>query len=93
MEGIIATVLPYISPAALPLVIVVIAIAYIQNQRKDTGKKRDAFQTLSEYRISKLEENQGELTESIKELQKSIVDLQISVNNLCIELKTRDKND
>ena len=87
MEAIIATILPYIPSAAIPIVVVVIAVAWIQSQRKEVGKKRDDFQTLTEYRISKLEENQSNLTESIKELQKSIVDLQISVNSLVIELK------
>lgn len=87
MEAIIATVLPYIPSAAIPIVVVVIAVAWIQSQRKEVAKKRDDFQTLTEYRISKLEENQSNLTESIKELQKSIVDLQISVNSLVIELK------
>lgn len=87
METIIATILPYVPSAAIPVIIVVIAVAWIQSQRKEVGKKRDDFQTLTEYRIAKLEENQSNLTESIKELQKSIVDLQISVNSLVIELK------
>jgi uncharacterized coiled-coil protein SlyX len=93
METIISTILPYISSSALPLVIVVIAVVWIQTQRKDIGKKRDDFQTLTEYRLKLLEENQSELSESIKELKDSVISLQISVNTLTIELKNMTHND
>ena len=91
MENIIATVLPYISPAALPLVVVVIAFIYIQSQRKETGKKRDDFQVLTEYRLKLLETSQNDLKDSIKELQDSIIQLQLSVNTLCAEIKNLEK--
>lgn len=87
MESLIATLIPYIPSAAIPLVVVVIAVVWIQTQRKDIGKKRDDFQTLTEYRLKLLEENQSELSESIKELKDSVISLQISVNTLTIELK------
>ena len=91
MESIIATIIPYISPAALPLVVVIIAVVYIQSQRKETGKKRDDFQTLTEYRLKLLETGQTDLKESIKELQDSIVSLQISINTLITEFKNLEK--
>lgn len=91
METIISTIIPYISPAALPLVVVVIAFLYIQSQRKETGKKRDDFQTLTEYRLKLLETSQSDLKESIKELQDSIVSLQISINTLITEFKNLEK--
>lgn len=91
MESLITTIIPYISPAALPLVVVVIAIVYIQSQRKETGKKRDDFQVLTEYRLKLLETSQTDLKESIKELQDSIISLQLSVNTLCAEIKNLEK--
>lgn len=93
MESIISTILPYISSSALPLVIVVIAIAWIQTQRKDIGKKRDEFQALTNYRLDKIEQNQSELSESIKELKDSVISLQISVNTLTVELKNLSHSD
>ena len=93
MESIISAILPYISSSALPLVIVVIAVVWIQTQRKDIGKKRDDFQILTEYRLKLLEQNQSELSESIKELKDSVISLQISVNTLTIELKNIGHND
>lgn len=93
MENFIAAILPYIPSAAIPVVIVVIAIAWIQTQRKDTGKKRDEFQALTNYRLDKIEQNQGELSESIKELKDSVISLQISVNTLTVELKNMSHND
>lgn len=92
METIIATIIPYISSSALPLVVVVIAVVWIQAQRKDTGKKRDEFQALTNYRLDKIEQNQGELSESIKELKDSVIALQLSVNTLTVELKNRNHN-
>lgn len=91
MESLITTIIPYISPAALPLVVVIIAVVYIQSQRKETGKKRDDFQTLTEYRLKLLETSQRDLKESIRELQDSIVALQLSVNTLCAEIKNLEK--
>lgn len=91
MESLITTIIPYISPAALPLVVVIIAVVYIQSQRKETGKKRDDFQTLTEYRLKLLETSQSDLKESIRELQDSIVALQLSVNTLCAEIKNLEK--
>lgn len=91
MESLITTIIPYISPAALPLVVVIIAVVYIQSQRKETGKKRDDFQTLTEYRLKLLETSQSDLKESIKELQDSIVSLQISINTLITEFKNLEK--
>ena len=92
MENLFAAVLPYIPSAAIPVVVVVIAIAWIQTQRKDTGKKRDEFQALTNYRLDKIEQNQGELSESIKELKDSVIALQLSVNTLTVELKNRNHN-
>lgn len=91
MESIITTIIPYISPAALPLVVVIIAVVYIQSQRKEIGKKRDDFQMLTEYRLKLLETSQTDLKESIKELQDSIIALQLSVNTLCAEIKNLEK--
>lgn len=91
MESIITTVLPYISPAALPLVVVVIAFLYIQSQRKEVGKKRNNFETLTEYRLKLLETSQGDLKDSIKELQDSIIKLQLSINTLITEFKNLEK--
>lgn len=91
MESLITTIIPYISPAALPLVVVIIAVVYIQSQRKEIGKKRDDFQTLTEYRLKLLETSQSDLKESIKELQDSIISLQLSVNTLCAEIKNLEK--
>lgn len=91
MESIITTVLPYISPAALPLVVVTIAFLYIQNQRKEVGKKRNDFETLTEYRLKLLETSQGDLKDSIKELQDAIIKLQLSINTLITEFKNLEK--
>lgn len=91
MESLITTIIPYISPAALPLVVVIIAVVYIQSQRKEVGKKRDDFQTLTEFRLKLLETSQTDLKESIKELQDSIISLQLSVNTLCAEIKNLEK--
>jgi uncharacterized protein YlxW (UPF0749 family) len=91
MESLITTIIPYISPAALPLVVVIIAVVYIQSQRKEVGKKRDDFQTLTEYRLKLLETSQNDLKDSIKELQDSIISLQLSVNTLCAEIKNLEK--
>lgn len=91
MESIITTVLPYISPAALPLVVVVIAFLYIQSQRKEVGKKRNDFETLTEYRLKLLETSQGDLKDSIKELQDAIIKLQLSINTLITEFKNLEK--
>lgn len=91
MESIITSVLPYISPAALPLVVVVIAFLYIQSQRKEVGKKRNDFETLTEYRLKLLETSQGDLKDSIKELQDAIIKLQLSINTLITEFKNLEK--
>lgn len=91
MESIITTILPYISPAALPLVVVVIAFLYIQSQRKEVGKKRNDFETLTEYRLKLLETSQGDLKDSIKELQDAIIKLQLSINTLITEFKNLEK--
>lgn len=91
MESIISTILPYISPAALPLVVVVIAFLYIQSQRKEVGKKRNDFETLTEYRLKLLETSQGDLKDSIKELQDSIIRLQLTINTLITEFKNLEK--
>lgn len=91
MESIITTIIPYISPAALPLVVVVIAFLYIQSQRKEVGKKRNDFETLTEYRLKLLETSQGDLKDSIKELQDAIIKLQLSINTLITEFKNLEK--
>lgn len=41
MEAIISLVLPYIAPSALPLIVVILGIAYIQSKRKETKNERD----------------------------------------------------
>lgn len=41
MESIITLVLPYIAPSALPLIIVILGITYIQSKRKETKNERD----------------------------------------------------
>ena len=91
MESIIATIIPYISPAALPLVVVIIAFLYIQSQRKEVGKRRNEFETLTEYRLKLLETSQGDLKDSIKELQDAIIKLQLSINTLITEFKNLEK--
>ena len=91
MDSIITTIIPYISPAALPLVVVVIAFLYIQSQRKEVGKKRNDFETLTEYRLKLLETSQGDLKDSIKELQDAIIKLQLSINTLITEFKNLEK--
>ena len=91
MESLITTIIPYISPAALPLVVVTIAFLYIQNQRKEVGKKRNDFETLTEYRLKLLETSQGDLKDSIKELQDAIIKLQLSINTLITEFKNLEK--
>lgn len=91
MESLITTIIPYISPAALPLVVVVIAFLYIQSQRKEVGKKRNDFETLTEYRLKLLETSQGDLKDSIKELQDAIIKLQLSINTLITEFKNLEK--
>jgi chaperonin cofactor prefoldin len=68
-------------------VVVVIAFLYIQSQRKEVGKKRNDFETLTEYRLKLLETSQGDLKESIKELQDAIIKLQLSINTLITEFK------
>jgi chaperonin cofactor prefoldin len=91
MESLIATVIPYISSSALPLVVVVIAFLYIQSQRKEVGKKRNDFEALTEYRLKLLETSQGDLKDSIKELQDAIIKLQLSINTLITEFKNLEK--
>lgn len=41
METIISLILPYIAPSALPLIVVILGIAYIQSKRKETKVERD----------------------------------------------------
>ena len=93
MENFIASLLAYVPNNAVALVVVAIAFIWIQTQRKDTGKKRDEFQALTNYRLDKIEQNQSELAESIKELKDSVISLQISVNTLTVELKNMSHND
>lgn len=93
MENFITSLLAYVPSNAIALVVVVIAVVWIQTQRKDIGKKRDEFQALTNYRLDKIEQNQSELSESIKELKDSVVALQISVNTLTVELKNINHND
>lgn len=42
MTEIIGTVLPYIAPSALPVVVVTLGIYYIQSKRKATKAERDS---------------------------------------------------
>lgn len=41
MTELISVILPYIAPGALPLILVILGIAYIQSKRKETKKERD----------------------------------------------------
>ena len=92
MESIIATVIPYISSSALPLVVVAIAFLYIQNQRKERSKQIDKNQNLLEYRVEQLEKNKDAVAEAINELKNSVITLQMSVNELVITLKQLEKD-
>ena len=85
---VIGGIIPYISQSALPLVVTVIAVVWIQSKRKEVGKRRDEYESLTNYRIEQLEKHKEQLAECIKELQNSIVNLQISVNSLVIEIKS-----
>ena len=87
MEAILASLLPLLPPAAIPLIFVIVVYFVINKQRESTGKKRDEFQALTEYRLKLLETNHNTLADSFKELQDSIVSLQISVNTLLVEIK------
>lgn len=84
---IISSLLPLLPPAAIPLVFVIVVYFVINKQRESTGKKRDEFQALTEYRLKLLETNHNTLSDSIKELQDSVIALQISVNTLIVEIK------
>lgn len=92
MENFIASLLAYVPSNAIALVVVVIAVVWIQTQRKDIGKKRDEFQALTNYRLDKIEQNQSELSESIKELKDSVIALQLSINTLTVEMKNINHN-
>lgn len=41
MAEIISLILPYIAPSALPLVVVILGIVYVQSKRKETKNERD----------------------------------------------------
>ena len=59
MTELITAIVPYISPAALPTVVVVLGLFYIYrkigNERKDTKKERDADSEQMKTRIALLE--------------------------------------
>lgn len=41
MESLLTVILPYIAPGALPLIIVILGVVYIQSKRKETKLERD----------------------------------------------------
>lgn len=88
---IISALLPLLPPAAIPLIFVIVVYFVIHRQRENTGKKRDEFQTLTEYRLKLLETGQTDLKDSIRELQDAIINLQLSINTLITEFKNLEK--
>ena len=82
MENFIASLLAYVPSNAVALVVVVIAFVWIQTQRKDIGKKRDEFQTLTEYRLKLLETGQNDLKDSITALSDQIHLLDVNITKL-----------
>ena len=73
-------------PSIIGCLILYLIIAY---QRHETGQKRDQNANLVDYRLTQLENANGNLNEAIKELQDSIINLTISVNKLMIKMEEK----
>ena len=73
-------------PSIIGCLILYLIIAY---QRKETGQKRDQNANMVDYRLTQLENANGNLNEAIKELQDSIINLTISVNKLMIKMEEK----
>ena len=90
METLVTTVLPFISPAALPLVVVVIACFYIyrkiDNDRQKTKVERDADSQELHDKILKMEFDVANMKGEIGHHNDVLEDLRNQVNLLNINI-------
>lgn len=90
METLVTTVLPFISPAALPLVVVVIACFYIykkiDNDRQKTKHKRDADSQDLHDKILKMEFYVANMKGEVDHHKDVLEDLRNQVNLLNINI-------
>lgn len=103
MSGIIATILPYISPAALPLVIVILGGLYIYrkigNERRETKVERDKDSQAIHDKILKLDfevtnikGNVGHHQEVLEDLRNQINVLNMNIVKLTVSMENLVKN-
>lgn len=90
METLVTTVLPFISPAALPLVIVVVACFYIyrkiDNDRQKTKIERDADSQDLHDKILKMEFDVANMKGEVGHHKDVLEDLRNQVNLLNINI-------
>lgn len=86
MTEIISLILPYIAPSALPLIVVILGIVYIQSKRKETKVERDKDSQEIHDKILKhdfeITNLKGEFTQQKnvnEDLSKQIIELSKSV--------------
>lgn len=90
METLVTTVLPFISPAALPLVVVIIACFYIykkiDNERQKTKVERDADSQDLHDKILKMEFDVANIKGEVGHHKDVLEDLRNQVNILNINI-------
>ena len=86
MESLVTSLLPYISPAALPLVVVIIACFYIykkiENDRQKTKVERDADSQVIHDKLLKLEFDMANIKGNVGHHQDILDDLRNQINVL-----------
>lgn len=103
METLVTTVLPFISPAALPLVIVVVACFYIykkiDNDRQKTKVERDAdSQDLHdkflkmEFDVANMKGEVGHHKDVLEDLRNQVNLLNINIVKLTVSLESLVNN-
>lgn len=90
MESLVTSLLPYISPAALPLVVVIIACFYIykkiENDRQKTKVERDADSQDLHDKILKMEFDVANMKGEVGHHKDVLEDLRNQVNLLNINI-------
>lgn len=78
MTDLLAQILPYIPPSALPLLVAVVLYFKTKSERKEIGENRDKFESETDKRISVLEERVNGLDElkcKVDEMNKTLNEL------------------
>ena len=90
METLVTTVLPFISPAALPLVVVIIACFYIykkiDNERQKTKVERDADSQDLHDKLLKMEFDVANMKGEVGHHKNVLEDLRSQVNLLNVNI-------